>query len=167
MLTPNPSYVRSLLKYDPLTGNLIWRVTKSATAPAGSIAGSVNAKGHVNIQIDKRMYSAHQLVFLIHHGVIPDEIDHRNGIKTDNRIDNLRPCTSSQNKGNIGLLRNNRSGYKGVSLNTRSNKWHAQIKINGKQTYLGRFDDPADATRAYNTAAIEHFGEFAYLNEIT
>jgi hypothetical protein len=113
------------------------------------------------------MYSAHQLVFLIHHGVIPDEIDHRNGIKTDNRIDNLRPCTSSQNKGNIGLLRNNRSGYKGVSLNTRSNKWHAQIKINGKQTYLGRFDDPADATRAYNTAAIEHFGEFAYLNEIT
>lgn len=164
MLTPNR--IKELLRYDPITGHLIWRVTKSATAPAGSIAGSVNAKGHVNLQIDKKMYAAHQIVFALHHGVIPTEIDHINGVKTDNRIENLRACTSQQNKGNIGLLSSNRSGYKGVSLNKRSGFYHAQIKINGKQIYLGRFSTPEAAARVYNIAAKEHFGEFAYLNNV-
>jgi hypothetical protein len=160
--------VRELFDYDPDTGNLTWRITKSATAVVGSIAGSVNEKGHINLQIDKTMYSAHQVVFLWHYGYIPPEIDHINRIKTDNRIGNLRPCTSTaaQNKGNIGLLRTNTSGYKGVSLNKRSGKYHAQIKINGKQTYLGRFDTPEEAALCYNKAAWEYFGEFAYLNEV-
>lgn len=164
MLTPDR--IREVLHYDEPTGNLLWKITKSATAPAGSIAGSLNAKGHVNIQIDKTLTTAHQIVFLLHHGYLPAEIDHIDRDKTNNRIANLRPCTSSQNKGNIALLRNNVSGYRGVSLNKRSGKYHAQIKINGKQTYIGRFVLPEDAARAYNTAAMEHFGEFAYLNEI-
>lgn len=158
--------VRELLRYEPETGNLIWRVTKSAKAVAGSLAGSVNAKGHVNLQVDGKMYAAHQVVYLMHHGHIPDEIDHGNRVKTDNRIENLRSATSSQNKGNIGLLRTNQSGYRGVSLNSRSGKWHAQIKIGGKQTYLGRFDTPEQAALRYNEAARQHFGEFAFLNEV-
>jgi hypothetical protein len=148
-------------------GVLYWKVTKSATAVRGSVAGSVNARGHINLQFDKKMYAAHQIVWLLHHGYIPSEIDHINRIKTDNRIENLRETTSSGNKGNIALLSNNRSGYRGVSLNSRSGKWHAQIKIHGKQTYIGRFDIPLDAARAYNAAAVEHFGEFAYLNEVS
>jgi hypothetical protein len=164
MLTPD--LLKSLFQYDSETGNLIWRVTKSATAPAGSIAGSVNAKGHVNVQVNKKMYAAHQIVYALHHGHIPPEIDHINGIKTDNRVENLRPCTSSQNKGNVGLSRANKSGYRGVSLNTRNGFYHAQIKINGKQTYLGRFELPEDAARAYNTEAIKHFGDFAYVNNV-
>lgn len=106
------------------------------------------------------------MVYLYHHGVIPDEIDHRDRNKLNNRIENLRPCTSSQNKGNIQLLPTNTSGYRGVSLNARSQKWHAQIKIHGKQTYLGRFDTPEEAAMLYNQAAIEHFGEFAFLNNV-
>ena len=112
------------------------------------------------------MYAAHQIVYLWHHGHIPPEIDHKNQIKTDNRISNLRAVTSSQNKGNIGLLRNNKSGFRGVSFNARSQKWHAQIKINGKQTYLGRFDLPEQAAKIYNAAAVLHFGEFAHLNHV-
>lgn len=112
------------------------------------------------------MYAVHQIVYLIHHGVIPDEIDHIDGDKTNNLIDNLRPCTSTQNKGNVGLLRSNRSGYRGVSLNTRTGFYHAQIKIHGKQTYIGRFLLPEDAAKAYNNAAIAHFGEFARLNPV-
>ena len=91
--------VRELFDYCQTTGNLIWRVTKSATAPAGSVAGSVNKRGHVNLMVDKRMYAAHQVVYVLHHGVVPPEIDHINRVKTDNRIENLRPCTSAQNKG--------------------------------------------------------------------
>lgn len=171
MLTPdklqcNQEYVRSLFDYVQTTGQLIWKVTKSATAPAGSIAGSVNQKGHINLQIDKRMYAAHQIVYLYHMGFIPTEIDHVNQDKTDNRIENLRLCNSTQNKGNIGLLRNNQTGFKGVSLNSHTGKYHAQIKINGKQTYLGRFDYPEDAAKRYNDAAKKHFGEFAFLNKV-
>ena len=158
--------IRELLDYDPATGHLIWRVTKSPKAPKGSIAGSVNAKGHVNLQIDKRMYALHQVVFALHHGHIPKEIDHVNRNKQDNRIENLRACDSSLNKGNIGLLRSNRSGYRGVSLNTRTQKYHAQIKINGKQTYIGRFDTAENAARAYDGAARLYFGEFAHLNNV-
>ena len=165
MLTPER--IREVLSYCPDTGNLLWRITKSATAPAGSIAGSVNEKGHVNLQIDKTLYAAHQVVFLLHHGYLPEEIDHADQNKQNNRIGTLRPCKSSQNKGNIGLLRSNTSGFKGVSFNKRSGKFHAQIKIHGKQTYLGRFADPRDAALAYNAAAIEHFGTFAWLNDVT
>ena len=165
-MTLNQDRVRELFDYVPTTGELVWRVTKSATAPAGSIAGSVNQKGHINLQIDHVMYGAHQIVYLYHKGFIPDEIDHVNQIKTDNRIENLRVCTASQNRGNVGLLSSNRSGYKGVSLNTRSGKYHAQIKIKGKQTYLGRYDTPEEAAARYNEVAQKYFGEFAFLNPL-
>lgn len=164
MLTPKR--IRELFIYEPDTGNLVWLVTKSSKAPRGSVAGSAGSKGHIYIQVDYTMYAAHQIVYLLHHGFIPDEIDHIDQDKTNNRIENLRACTSSQNKGNIGLLRNNRTGYRGVSMNGRSGFYHAQIKIHGKQTYLGRFSTPEEAALRYNEAAREHFGEFAYLNEV-
>jgi hypothetical protein len=157
--------VRELFEYDPLVGDLVRRVRTRNQVP-GKIAGSVNAHGHINVGVDGRLYAAHRIVFLWWHGWLPKEIDHRNRIKTDNRIDNLRASTSSQNKGNIGLLVNNTSGFRGVSFNTRRQKWHAQIKINGKQTYLGGFDLPEQAARVYNAAAVKHFGEFAHLNDV-
>lgn len=152
--------ITKLLQYDPATGNLIWLVTKSVTAIAGQVAGSVNARGHINIQVNKKMYAAHQLVFLIHHGFIPKEIDHINQIKTDNRIENLRACTSSQNKGNITRLKNNLSGFRGVSFNNKRQKFVAQIKVFGKQTYLGSFDTAEEASAMYEGAARLYFGEF-------
>jgi hypothetical protein len=157
--------LHELFNYDPEAGDLIRRV-KVANQPAGLIAGSINARGHLNVQVDGKLYAAHRLVFLYHHGWLPKEIDHENRVKTDNRIKNLRPATSSQNKGNIQLLRSNSSGYRGVSRNSYSGKWHAQIKIHGKQTYLGRADTPEQAAAIYNQAAREHFGEFAFINEI-
>ena len=166
MLKITQERVHDLFWYDCGTGNLIWKITKSAKAYRGSVAGSVNSHGHVNVQVDKVMYAAHQLIYLWHHGHIPNEIDHEDRDKSNNRIQNLRPATSSQNKGNISLLRNNTTGYRGVSVNSRSGKFHAQIKINGKQTYIGRFELPEDAARAYNTEAKKHFGDFAYMNDV-
>lgn len=157
--------LNELFTYDATTGNLIRRVSK-ANQPVGAVAGSVNAKGHINVQVDGRLYAAHRIVFLMAHGWLPIEIDHINRVKTDNRIENLRPATSSQNKGNVAPNRANTSGYRGVSRNSRSGKWHAQIKINGKQTYLGRRDTPEEAALLYNEAATRHFGEFALLNEV-
>lgn len=157
--------IQELFLYDSDNGNLIRRRTM-ANQGTGKIAGSVNARGHINVQVDGKMYAAHRIIFLMHHGYLPVEVDHINQVKTDNRIENLRPCTSSQNKGNTGISVSNKTGYRGVSLNTRSGLYHAQIKIHGRQTYLGRFVTPEEAALAYNNAAKEHFGEFAHVNEV-
>ena len=93
------------------------------------------------------------------------EVDHINHNKLDNRAENLRVCTSSQNKRNIKpYTQKQHSKYKGVSLNKRINKWRAYIKINRKQISLGMYFCEIEAAKAYDKKAKELFGEHAYLN---
>lgn len=91
----------------------------------------------------------------------PDHVN-RNGL--DNRRINLRPASHGQNSANIAPPRNNTSGYKGVVWHKKSGAWCARIGIDGARKHLGLFDDPVEAARAYNRAAIEAFGEYAQLN---
>lgn len=91
-------------------------------------------------------------------------VDHINGDGLDNRRANLRPATPSQNSANRGPASNNTSGYKGVSLYRRTGRWRASVGIDGAQHHLGYFTEPIDAARAYDAAALHHFGEFARLN---
>jgi hypothetical protein len=94
-----------------------------------------------------------------------EEVDHANGDGLDNRRSvNLRIATHRQNLANRGPQRNNTSGYKGVTWNKQLRRWCAQIHIAGKHLHLGVFDIAEDGARAYDTAAREHFGEFAYQN---
>jgi hypothetical protein len=90
--------------------------------------------------------------------------DHRNGDTLDNRKENLRAATRSQNGANRGKQRNNSSGYKGIAWMRRIKKWQASIHTNHRRIYLGVFDSKEDAARAYDTGAHEIFGEFAKLN---
>lgn len=94
------------------------------------------------------------------------DTDHINGDGWDNRRDNLRICTRSQNKMNGNIHKDNTSGYKGVFWQKRDKKWMAQIQIDGKLKYLGLFITKEEAALAYNEAAKELFGEFARLNNI-
>ncbi|CAM2295090.1 HNH endonuclease [Ralstonia mannitolilytica] len=91
-------------------------------------------------------------------------VDHINGSRLDNRRVNLRLCTIRQNGWNSGRRSHNVSGFKGVFLNKRTRKWTANIRVNGKQKYLGQFDSPEDAHAAYCHAAQIHFGEYARSN---
>jgi hypothetical protein len=91
------------------------------------------------------------------------EVDHIDHNKLNNRKSNLRICTTQQNLQNRKLQRNNKTGYKGVHL-TASGRYQARIGIDCEEIHLGCFDTAKEAAKAYNKAAMEHFGEFAYLN---
>ena len=93
-------------------------------------------------------------------------VDHINGDTLDNRRCNLRYATWAQNNYNVGLRKDNTSGYKGVRLFRGGRRWAATIGYNGKNKHLGYFDTKEQAAEAYNKAALELFGAFARLNEI-
>lgn len=104
---------------------------------------------------------AHQLIWAIVHGEYADQIDHHNGDKSDNRLDNLRLCDNSGNQHNQGKRKTNTSGYKGVSWHKQSNCWRATIYVNSRQRSLGLYERPEDAYSAYCEAARELHGQFA------
>ena len=150
--------LKKLLYYDPETGLFTWRT--------GSVAGGIGGHGYIQIGLNYKRYLAHRLAFLFMIGEIPEEVDHINGERTDNRWVNLRTCTTSQNQGNRKISKNNTSGYKGVSLNKRDSVWIACVEYKSKLIYLGGFNCKHEAALAYNKAAIKYFGEFAKLNII-
>jgi hypothetical protein len=91
-------------------------------------------------------------------------VDHINGNKLDNRRENLRICTNTENRRNISKYKNNTSGYKGVTWHKQHRKWYAQIVPLRKNIFLGLFSDAKEAARAYDAAAKKYFGQFARLN---
>ncbi len=94
-------------------------------------------------------------------------VDHRNHDTLDNRRDNLRLCTGSENVRNASIRKNKVSSrYKGVGRYGRHKRWEARIGFNKQIISVGYFDTEVEAARAYNAAAIKYFGEFACLNEI-
>lgn len=98
------------------------------------------------------------------------EVDHINGIRTDNRKENLRLCTTAENRRNSRIRNDGKSGYKGVSFfsnpQKRKKRWEAYINVDGKRIKLGYFKTAIEAARAYDTAAKKHFGDYAKINGV-
>jgi hypothetical protein len=115
------------------------------------------------IRVNVTTYYRSRVVWAMHYGEdAPGLIDHWNRDSTDDRIDNLRIATSSQNNANSTIRSDNSSGFKGVSWHKANKKWVAGIRVNGVRTYLGSFTDPEIAHAACVAAAEEHFGKFAH-----
>jgi hypothetical protein len=96
------------------------------------------------------------------------EVDHINRDATlDDREENLRIATHTQNGYNQGMRITNASGFKGVSWDKERSKWLAQIRINGKKIYLGRFNSLEAAAQAYNEPALKYHKQFAYQNDLS
>jgi len=149
-----------------IDGDLFWKEKPSKRDPAGMKAGSLRNDGYIGIYINGTYHFAHRVIWEMFNGVIPSNlcIDHINRNRSDNRLNNLRLSTFQQNHFNRSKQSNNRSGFKGVSWHKQKQKWVAQIKIEGKNKFLGFFEDPEEAYLKYCEKAIEHYGEFARLD---
>ena len=142
-------------------GSLVRKVKTSNRTKVGDIVGWMDDNGYLLVRVDGAIHKVHRLIFLMHYGWLPQEVDHINGIRSDNRIDNLRPASKAENKQNAKLSRRNTSGVKGVSWCKRRNKWKAYICVKSKLLGLGHFEHIEDAKEAVKTARNEHHGEFA------
>jgi hypothetical protein len=157
--------IRELLNYCPTTGLFTWKVSRRGTAKAGSRAGCRNNEGYLIVGIDGVYYKAHRLAYAIHHGTMPPRgtlVDHIDGNPANNRIENLRLATRSENGQNRQhLSKRNSSGVTGVYWYIRDQKWQARIKVNDRSIHLGLFTNKQDAIAARRIAEAKHFGEFA------
>ena len=151
--------VNSIFEY--IDGDLYFKKSISLKAREGKKAGSVTTHGYRSVGFYNNTAYVHRIIFLMHHGYMPELIDHIDGNTLNNRIENLRPATKSTNGMNRGKQKNNTSGYKGVYFSNERKKWIAQIKINQKMKSLGGFDNIEDAHQCYVEAAKNIHKEFA------
>ena len=151
--------LKELLHYDLNTG-VFTRQKPIRGMAVGSVCGCSDKDGYIHISVDKKRYKAHRLAWLYVNGSFPpDQIDHINRVKDDNRIENLRLATGSQNCQNQSKRRNNKSGVIGVNWCKRERKWRARIGINGQEICLGYYSTIKDAalSRAAAKAKIHTF----------
>lgn len=149
--------LRETFDYDPKTGKFSWKAEP----------GSITANGYRYIKVNGKLQLAHRLAWLYYYGEEPvGLVDHINGDRADNRIENLRIATYSQNSANAKLHTRNTSGLKGVCKIVRkgvwTGRWQASITHNNKQIGLGSFKTKELAHVAYMKAAERLQGEFAH-----
>lgn len=158
------AFLLEILHYDPLTGVWTWLRPTGKRMRSGQIAGAVlpMGTGYMGIRINGRRYLSHRLAVLYMTGKWPLRlVDHIDCNGMNNRWENLREATNTNNAGNCRVPVNNTSGAKGVSWHRDAKKWVANIKRSGRQFNLGLYSTVEEAAAAYLTAAKDHFGEFA------
>lgn len=154
---PSVEHLKEALSYDPKTGEFRRRTKRCF----GRLAGATDSRGHIQIRVGRPLYLAHRLAWLYIHGTWPlVEIDHKNGIKTDNRISNLRLATRSQNQHNASRRRDNTSGHKGVMWDCVHKTWLASISKDGRRIHRS-CKSKEEAIEVRKRLARELHGEFA------
>ena len=131
--------VKELFEYKD--GVLYWKIAPSNNVKEGNKAGRVRSDGYAGISINDKRFYTHRLIFLYHHGHMPECVDHIDNSPLNNRIENLREATRSQNSTNMVMRKSNTSGFKNVYWSKKTKKWVVQIRVNKKTKSFGHYHD--------------------------
>ena len=147
------------LKYED--GFLYWKKVNSNAIKVGNIAGCFQKNGYQILMLNKKFYLVHRLVFLMFNGYMPKIIDHIDGNPSNNKIENLREATQSQNLCNKIKQTNNKCGVKGVFWDSRRNEWTASCQYKGKtiRKYCKSIDEAEEVVRKLRE---QLHGQFAH-----
>lgn len=155
---PIEAYVEAVKK-------LTYDVTSSSCLRwnnSGKPAGGQDHKGYWLVRVNRRLFKAHRIIWFMHHGTLCQLLDHKNTVPADNRIENLRPATESQNRANIPKHIDNSSGFKGVYWDKRTESWIVKVCLNRVQHHGGRFKCLSDAVDAVKELRKKLHKEFAH-----
>ena len=150
---PSQEELLASFTYDPLTGALVRKLT-------GNTIKSVDGKGYFMLQYKGVAFKSHRIIWKMYYGYDPDQVDHINGDRADNRLVNLRIATHGENCQNSKVRKHSHTGLKGVGYDSRRGLWRARINVEGKKNWLGYFNSPEEAHAAYCKAAKELHGDF-------
>jgi HNH endonuclease len=145
------------LHYDQHAGIFTRRIAMCNKIKIGDIAGSTDPHGYIAIRVCGRLYKAHRLAWLYVYGEFPNVVDHINGVKSDNRLVNLRNCTSKQNAENQKLRSNNKTNHRGVYWSSAERRYKAQVGHDRDIHHLGTFVRLADAVNAVRRFRDAHY----------
>jgi len=149
--------IRELFNYCPDSGIFTWAVSTCNRVKVGDVAGTKTTNGYMQVMVGGQRYYVHRLIWLYHYKEWPkNQIDHIDGSPDNNRINNLRDVTNEENTRNRKTPNTNISGVIGVFHRKLDKKWTAQITVNDKNVFLGRFHDFFEACCARKSAELKH-----------
>ena len=151
--------INEFLEYND--GRLYWIKLNSPIVKVGHAVGGLNSEGYRRFQFFGNTLLEHRVVFLMFNKYLPKTIDHIDGVRDNNKIQNLRECTINENCYNSKLNARNSSGVKGVYLHKASNKWMVRASVKGKRMYFGSYDDLELAELVAIEARNKYHGDFA------
>ena len=152
-------YLNQLFEYRD--GVLYWKVKPSKKVLIGDKAGNKREDGYCLTMTAGKRYLNHRLIFLMHHGCLPQFIDHIDGNPSNNKIENLRAAKSTQNQHNRKLGKDNISSLKNVGWHAKRKKWEVKVRVNNKRKHIGYFEDLELAALVAQEARNKYHGEFA------
>ena len=155
---PTKDELHALFEY---RDGVIYTRRRQGSLKAGKAVGSINSNGYLVTSVNKRPIRVHRLIFLMHYGYLPPMLDHINGNKLDNRIENLRAATPRQNHQNRDARVTNTSGERNVVWHKRSERWRVVFWAGGKQRQFGTYTDFTHAVQRARQIRKELHGEFA------
>jgi hypothetical protein len=157
---PSQAELRAIFQHAPATGQLLWNPRPDNAAWnkvfAGKPAGCLDSKGYIRIRTNGVVWVAHRVIWKLVHGTDPDFIDHINGVRHDNRIENLRSVSQTENARNTRRKRHNTSGVSGVHWVAKDQRWLASIHDKGKRINLGQFRAFEDAVAARRAGEVKY-----------
>ena len=148
--------MHELFDYDPETGSLVWRRTVCARVQKGRHAGTPSGKGYLRVMVSGKNYYVHRIAYAMTWGSWPEQIDHIDGDRSNNRISNLRGVTNLINSHNVRRKKLGNTGVRGIYFNKRFSSFYATIFANRKRIYVGAFKNLSDAEAAVNAAREKH-----------